>query len=221
MKTDEAGDVPPETWRTTMSNSTATVYFVTGASRGIGLGFAKQLVERPNAVVFAGVRNPAALNKHFPHPPSNFHVVQCDVTSDDSVSAAVEVVSRTAGRVDVLINNAAIENGLDIRDTSVDSFRSVLETNVVGVHRTTRAFMPLVLKSSVKKVINMSSNFGSIALNDRSICGAYNTSKAALNMLTVQYKNEYAKEGVVFVPMHPGDVIPRSRGTLIFRYLQT
>ena len=195
-----------------MAESAVIVYFVTGASRGIGLEFIRQLVGRPNAVVFAGVRNPAALNKHFPDPPSNVHVVQCDVTSDESVSAAVETVSKIAGRVDVLINNAAIENGLDVRDTSVDSFRSVLETNLVGVHRTTRAFMPLVLKSSVKKVINMSSDFGSIALNDRSICGAYNTSKAGLNMLTVQYKNEYAEEDVIFIPMHPGNVIPTRLG---------
>jgi NAD(P)-dependent dehydrogenase (short-subunit alcohol dehydrogenase family) len=70
----------------------------------------------------------------------------------------------------------------------------------------TRAFLPLVLKSRVKKIVNMSSDFGSVALNDRSICGAYNTSKAALNMLTVQYKNEYVEEQVIFIPMHPGDV---------------
>jgi NAD(P)-dependent dehydrogenase (short-subunit alcohol dehydrogenase family) len=189
-----------------MSKNAETVYFITGASRGIGLEFIKQLVKRPNAIVFAGVRNPAAMKGPFPDPPSNLHVVQCDVTSDESVNAAVETAEKTAGRVDVLINNAGIENGFNIRDTSVDSFRSVLETNVVGVHRMTRAFLPLVLKSRVRKIVNMSSDYGSVALNDRSICGAYNTSKAALNMLTVQYKNEYAEEQVIFIPMHPGDV---------------
>jgi NAD(P)-dependent dehydrogenase (short-subunit alcohol dehydrogenase family) len=190
-----------------MSTNVETVYFITGASRGIGLEFTKQLTRRPHAVVFAGVRNPAALRQHFPDPrPTNLRVVQCDVTSADSVAAAFDTVSKTTGRVDVLINNAGIENGLNIRGTSVDSFRSVLETNVVGVHRITRAFMPLVLMSPIKKVINISSDYGSVALNDRSICGAYSTSKAALNMLTVQYKNEYADEGVIFVPMHPGDV---------------
>lgn len=204
-----------------MSKSAETVYFVTGASRGIGLEFIKQLVERPNAVIFAGVRNPAALKQQFPDPPSNLHIVQCDVTSDNSVSAAVDAVSKTAGRVDVLINNAGIENGLNIRDTSVDSFRSVLETNVVGVHRMIRAFMPLVLKSPIKKVINISSDYGSIALNDRAICGAYNTSKAALNMLTVQYKNEYVEDGVIFIPMHPGDVFPQLWPGLIARFSPT
>ena len=118
----------------------------------------------------------------------------------------METVSKEAGRVDVLINNAGIDNGLSIRETPVDSIRSVLETNVVGVHRVTRAFLPLVLESSVKKVINISSDYASIALNDRAYCGAYNISKAALNMLTVQYKNEYTNEGVIFIPLHPGDV---------------
>lgn len=183
-----------------------TVYFVTGASRGIGLEFINQLIKRPNSIVFAGVRNPPSLQKYYPSPPSNLHILQCDVTSDESVAAAAEAISKTAGKVDVLINNAGIDNGFTIRETSVDSFRSVLETNVVGVHRVTRAFLPLVLKSSVKKVINISSDYASIALNDRAYCGAYNTSKAALNMLTVQYKNEYADDGVIFIPLHPGDV---------------
>jgi NAD(P)-dependent dehydrogenase (short-subunit alcohol dehydrogenase family) len=198
-----------------MSKNAETVYFITGASRGIGLEFIKQLVKRPNATVFAGVRNPAAMKEPFPDPPSNLHVVQCDVTSDESVNSAAETVEKTAGKLDVLINNAGIENGLNIRDSSVDSFRSVLETNVVGVHRMTRGFLPLVLKSGIKKIVNISSDFGSVALNDRSICGAYNTSKAALNMLTVQYKNEYADEQVIFIPMHPGDVLPSHFITLM------
>ena len=184
-----------------------TVYFVTGASRGIGLEFIKQLVKRENSVVYAGVRNPASMENHFPSPrPDNLHIVQCDVTSDDSISAAAQIVAKVTGRVDVLINNAGIDNGLCIRETSAESFRTVLDTNVVGVHRMLRAFLPLVSASSVKKVINMSSDYGSVALNNRNYAGAYSTSKAALNMLTVQYKNEYPEEGITFILMQPGDV---------------
>jgi NAD(P)-dependent dehydrogenase (short-subunit alcohol dehydrogenase family) len=184
-----------------------TVYFITGASRGIGLEFIHQLVKREKSVVYAGVRNPASLEKHFPSPrPENLHIVPCDVISDESVQAAASIVSEKSGRVDVLINNAGIDNGLSIRETSVDSFRIVLETNLVGVHRMVRAFLPLISRSSIKKIINISSDFGSVALNDRRFAGAYNTSKAALNMLTVQYKNEYAEEGIIFIPLHPGDV---------------
>ena len=181
------------------------MYFVTGTSRGIGLEFIKQLVTRENSIVYAGVRNVSSLPKAFPTLPANLHIIQCDVISDLSVACAVEMVEKTSGRV-VLINNAAIDNRLSIKDTSIASFQVVIETHFVGVHRVTRAFLPLIQKSSIKKVVNISSDFGSIELNDRSIAGAYNTSKAALNMLTVQYKNEYADDGIIFIPMHPGDV---------------
>ena len=186
-----------------------TIYFITGASRGIGLEFVHQLVKRPNTTVYAGVRTPSSLEKYYPSPPANLHIVQCDVTSDQSVATAAKLVSQTSGRVDVLINNAGIDHSnKPIRETSIAAFRSIIETNLVGVHRMTKDFLPLVQKSLVKKIINMSSDFGSVELNDRSTAGAYNTSKAALNMLTVQYKNEYAEEGIIFIPMHPGDVYP-------------
>ena len=195
---------PPSTKPISMSE---IVYFITGASRGIGLEFINQLVKREKSIVYAGVRNPASLENHFRSPrPDNLHIVQCDVTSDESVEGAATIVSEKSGKVDVLINNAGIDNGLSIRETSVDSLRMVLETNVVGVHRMIRAFLPLISASSIKKIINISSDFGSIALNDRNFAGAYNTSKAALNMLTVQYKNEFAEEGIIFIPLHPGDV---------------
>ena len=184
-----------------------TVYFITGASRGIGLEFVRQLVKRENSIVFAGVRNPASMDKQFPAPrPDNLHIVQCDVASNESVAAAASSVAKLSGKVDVLINNAGIDNRCSIRETSAESLQSVLDTNVVGVYRMIKAFVPLLSASSIKKVINISSDYGSVAMNDRYYCGAYNVSKAALNMLTVQYKNEYLKEGITFIPMHPGDV---------------
>ena len=54
----------------------------------------------------------------------------------------------------------------------------------------------------------MSSDFGRIAMNDRKEYGAYNVSKAGLNMLVTQFTNEYAEEGITFIPMHPGYVTP-------------
>jgi NAD(P)-dependent dehydrogenase (short-subunit alcohol dehydrogenase family) len=184
-----------------------TVYFVTGASRGIGHEFINQLLKRTDSIVYAGVRNPSSLKDHFPSPPENLHIVQCDVTSDESVTSAANSVAKGPGRVDVLINNAGIDHPFGIKETTVSAFRDVLETNVIGVHRMIRTFLPLMESSSVKKVINISSDFGSVALNDRSFAGAYNTSKAALNMLTVQYKNEYADQEIIFIPLHPGDVL--------------
>ena len=72
-----------------------------------------------------------------------------------------------------------------------------------------KAFIPLMAESSIKKVICLSSDFGSIAMNDRKEFGAYNVSKADVNMLVTQFKNEYASDGIInlFIPMHPGYVI--------------
>jgi NAD(P)-dependent dehydrogenase (short-subunit alcohol dehydrogenase family) len=69
-----------------------------------------------------------------------------------------------------------------------------------------QTFIPLLETSKVKKVICISSDFGSVAMNDRKEFGAYNVSKAGLNMLMIQFKNEYADEGITFISMHPGYV---------------
>jgi NAD(P)-dependent dehydrogenase (short-subunit alcohol dehydrogenase family) len=186
---------------------TETVYFIAGASRGIGLEFVKQLVKRPEAVVFAGVRSPCSLESQFPSGPTNLRILKCDVTSDHDVSACVDAVARSVyKRIDVLINNAGIDNFLPIRRTSPEQLQLVLETNLVAPLRIMKAFIPLLEQSPVKKVICMSSDFGSIAMNDRKEFGAYNVSKAGLNQLVIQFKNEYAEEGITFIPMHPGYV---------------
>ena len=190
---------------------TWTVYFIAGASRGIGLEFVKQLVKRPEAIVFAGVRTPSSLESQFPAMPGNLKILKCDVTSDDDVSACVNAVAQsTYRRIDVLINNAGIDNFLPIRTTSPEQLRKVLETNLVAPLRIMKAFIPLMETSSVKKVVCLSSDFGSIAMNDRKEFGAYNVSKAGLNQLVVQFKNEYREEGVTFIPIHPGFVSPKT-----------
>jgi len=186
---------------------TETVYFIAGASRGIGLEFVKQLLDRPETIVFAGVRTPSSLESQFPSLPANLRILKCDVTSDDDAWACVAAIAQSQyKRIDVLINNAGIDNYLPIRTTTPEELRWVLETNLVAPLRIMRAFISLLEKSLVKKVICISSDFGSIAMNDRKEFGAYNVSKAGLNQLVVQFKNEYADEGITFIPMHPGYV---------------
>jgi NAD(P)-dependent dehydrogenase (short-subunit alcohol dehydrogenase family) len=182
------------------------VYFIAGASRGIGLEFVNQLLKRSEAIVFAGARNPSSLQKCFNSVPKNLIILSCDVTSDEDVSNCVKAVESTYKRVDVLINNAGIDNFLPIRATTPEQLQWVLETNLIAPLRIMKAFIPLMSTSTVKKVICMSSDFGSIANNNRKEFGAYNVSKAGLNMLVVQFKNEYAEDGITFIPMHPGYV---------------
>ena len=132
-------------WATRLSSTMIeTVYFVTGASRGINLEFVSQLTKRSNSIVYIDVRNPSSLQKVFPSLLSNLHIIQCDVISNDSISAATKYLSKLLERVNILINNTGTDNSLVLRDTEVSSFRSVLDTNLVGVHRVTRAFLPLI-----------------------------------------------------------------------------
>jgi len=184
-----------------------TVYFIAGASRGIGLEFVRQLVKRQETIVFAGVRTLSSLEKHFNPRPKNLTILKCDITNDNDVSNCVKAIAESCyKRVDVLVNNAGIDNFLPIRTTSAEQLQWVLETNLVAPLRVMKAFIPLMSRSTVKKVICMSSDFGSITNNDRKEFGAYNVSKAGLNMLVVQFKNEYAQDGITFIPMHPGYV---------------
>ena len=186
---------------------TDTVYFIAGASRGIGLEFVQQLVKRPNTIVFAGVRTPSSLAKHFDPLPKNLVILKCDVTSDADVADCANIIANGEHkRVDVLINNAGIDNFLPIRTTTPDQLRWVLETNLLAPLRVLYTIIPLMSTSLVKKVICISSDFGSIAMNDRKEYGAYNVSKAGLNMLVTQFKNEYADDGITVIPMHPGYV---------------
>ncbi|MFC0542987.1 SDR family NAD(P)-dependent oxidoreductase [Kutzneria chonburiensis] len=177
-----------------------TAILITGANKGLGLATARQLVSAGHKV-FLGSRDAArglrAANDVGAMP------VQLDVTDDASVAAAAEVVA-AAGGLDVLINNAGIQ--AEMSSTGVlgagehtgDIMRTTLETNVIGPVRVLHAFLPLLQQSSAPVVVNVSSGLASLAsLSDPSFQGygypgvAYPTSKAALNMITVQYAKAF------------------------------
>ena len=118
--------------------------------------------------------------------------VQLDVTDDASVDRAAGVVENRSGGLDVLVNNAGIAGDqLPPDQTSIADLRRVLETNVVGATAVIRAFTSLLDDSASPVVVNVSSAVGSLTLNAapdaRWSTLAYPMSKAARNMLTVQY----------------------------------
>lgn len=186
------------------------VVIVTGASRGIGREFALQLARRPGVVVYAGIRD---VRCSFPDSGS-LRPLQCDVTSDLSVESFYASISHLEERVDVLINNAGIDLLTPIHDTSVADFRSILETNLLGVHRMIKTFLPLLRNSS--KIVNIGSRYASNALNVWRERGAYSVASAGLNMLTTQYKNAFP-DGPVIISIHPGRVPLSSRATDVYR----
>ncbi|KAH7635586.1 hypothetical protein B0T09DRAFT_298272 [Sordaria sp. MPI-SDFR-AT-0083] len=199
-------------------------FLITGASRGLGLAFVKELASRKSSEVskiFAGARNNvAALQELFQNDP-RVHFVKLDVSNQESVKeAAAEVEKQLEGKgLDVLINNAAIchydmqkmTNPTVEKDImrEMNGLEEEFLVNVLGVQYTTRDFLPLLEKSELKKVVNITSTFGSISsASDTAVawspCPAYKISKAALNALTVQYALEYQNKGFSFIALCPG-----------------
>ncbi|WP_025272482.1 SDR family oxidoreductase [Haloglycomyces albus] len=189
---------------------------ITGSNKGIGLATARELGSRGNNVILAArsqqrVHDAAdALSRE----GINADPVELDVTDSTSVSAAVHHVTDTYGKLDVLINNAGIAMSDGSGNTSEltrDTMHRVFETNVYGVLTVTNAFLPLLHKSPGGQIINVSSEAGSLNVAGREDtpladiqAGAYGTSKAALNMLTIAYAKELRSTPISVNAVSPG-----------------
>jgi NAD(P)-dependent dehydrogenase (short-subunit alcohol dehydrogenase family) len=200
------------------------VALVTGANQGIGLQIAKDLLTH-GFTVLVGSRNPergeAAANEVGP----DAHAVQLDVTDASSIAAAAKRIRSEFGRLDVLINNAAISNtrrrpGMSVEEfskstrpsnVSLDELRAVFETNVFGVVAVTQAMLPLLREAPAARIVNVSSGVGSLTLNSdptfpwRSIFGpVYPASKTALNAMTLAMAIELESTGIKVNACSPG-----------------
>jgi NAD(P)-dependent dehydrogenase (short-subunit alcohol dehydrogenase family) len=183
------------------------IIFITGANKGLGHEAARRLIGLGHTVLLGardaerGREAAAALGARF---------VQIDVTDDASVAAAASDVAAHEGRVDVLINNAGVHGPVgDPGSLTGAGALAVLDTNVVGVVRTTSAFLPLLGKSQDPAIVNVSSGMGSLAfthdpdrVESKVVVPLYTASKAALTMLTTQYAK--ALPGIRINAVDPG-----------------
>jgi len=169
-----------------MSGMTTTL--ITGANRGLGFEAARRLIADGHEV-WLGARDADRGRAAAEELGARF--VKLDVTDDASVAAAADAV----GALDVLINNAGIVGDRKpVLETTADDIRRVYDTNVFGVVRVTRAFLPLLEHSDNPVIVNVSSGMGSIGvtsdperLESTIVSLAYPSSKTALNMLTSQW----------------------------------
>lgn len=169
-----------------------TTTLITGGNRGLGYEVARRLIDAGHTVwigardVSGGQQSSDRLGAHF---------VQLDVTDDASVEAAVAIIQARVGHLDVLINNAGILGEVAApEEMTADQLSDVYETNVFGLVRVTRAFLPLLRKGTDPSVINVTSGMGSFTLThdparveSQYILAAYGSSKSAVTMLTTQY----------------------------------
>lgn len=183
---------------------------ITGASRGIGLGLAREMAARGWRVL-AGARHPAAAHDLQAAvreaAPGSIDVLTLDVRSDGSVRGAAEEAAAKVRTLDALVNNAGVfpeERDEPLESLPLDFFGEAFAVNVVGVARVTRTFLPLLARSTHPRVINISSLTGSISQKEDSRQYCYSASKAALNMLTRAMAAELRPRGITVVAVTPG-----------------
>jgi NAD(P)-dependent dehydrogenase (short-subunit alcohol dehydrogenase family) len=196
------------------------VALVTGANKGIGFAIARGLLEL-GIGVYVGARDPArgenaAAILSEARPAARF--VHLDVTDSESIAAAADRIDREAGVLDILVNNA----GIVMRpvhppsETSVLEMRETFGTNVFGVVAVTNAMLPLLRRSRAGRIVNVTSDLGSLtkASHDPAFPQllAYNSSKAALNAVTITYSNELRDQGILVNAVSPGSVATDQNG---------
>ncbi|OAG00884.1 NAD(P)-binding protein [Paraphaeosphaeria sporulosa] len=191
-----------------------TITLITGANGGIGFELAAQLLGDASKHVLLGSRSfekgeAAVKELQTRNLPGSVELVQIDVTNEDSINAAVKEVEVKHGRLDALVNNAAIA---DAPGTSFRKLNEVFRTNVAGPYATVEAFAPLLEKSTrTPRIVNVSSGGGSIGLRlDPSNAfytlkgDQYRVSKAGLNMVNACQAVEYGPKGWKVFSFCPG-----------------
>ncbi|KAI1805609.1 NAD(P)-binding protein [Daldinia bambusicola] len=196
-------------------------YVVTGAGRGLGVEFLRQLSENPEAIVIGLVRNvEAAKKKAAEIGRPNIHIVHGDLDDYESLKKAAEETAKiTGGSLDYLIANGAYisyysaflglfdlsENPKALDEDLEKSFR----TNVNGNIHLINLFLPLIRKGQAKKVISISTGAADFALIKQykvEPSAPYAMSKAALNIAIAKYHAELSGEGILFLSISPGVV---------------
>jgi NAD(P)-dependent dehydrogenase (short-subunit alcohol dehydrogenase family) len=177
---------------------------ITGSSSGIGLALARRFATR-GWRVFATMRRPEgaqALRDEAARLGWRLTTPALDVTRDDSVTAAVDAaLAETGGRLDVLVNNAGYYALGALEETTSDELRAQLETNVIGVHRVTRAVLPAMRAHRDGTIVTLGSISGLVAVP---MSGPYHASKWALEGMIEALRLELLPFGVRVVLIEPG-----------------
>ena len=178
-------------------------YLVTGANRGIGLEYCRQLQERGDRVI--------AVCRSASDELKNLGIsveTGVDITADEEVT---DLVTRLDGQsIDVLINNAGIVERVNLDNLDFNSIRKQFEVNALGPLRLTQALLPNLKKGS--KVIMMTSRMGSIDDNTSGGSYGYRMSKVALSMAGKSLSLDLKARGIAVAILHPGLVKTRMTG---------
>jgi 2-keto-3-deoxy-L-fuconate dehydrogenase len=166
---------------------------VTGGGSGIGAAVVRELIAQGATV--------AALDLDPRRAPSGALTVPADVADDSSVRAAVQRVETELGRLDVLVNNAGIGAVGTVADNDDSEWLRVLDVNLLGIVRTSRAALPALRRSPAAAIVNTGSIAATAGLPQRAL---YSASKGAVLALTRAMAADHLAEGIRVNCVHPG-----------------
>jgi len=190
-----------------LTDAGARVALVTGANRGLGLETSRQLLAKGLRVVLTG-RDEEALRRaaaRLAPREDRVMTVPMDVTDAGSITRAQQAIEKRFGRVDVLVNNAAVllSEHDDILTTPAENYRRTFDSNVFAVIEVCRVFAPEMARARYGRIVNVSSGAGQFATMS-AYAPAYSMSKAALNALTRILAHTYPDSGVLINAVDPG-----------------
>jgi NAD(P)-dependent dehydrogenase (short-subunit alcohol dehydrogenase family) len=194
------------------------VALITGANKGIGLETGRQL-GRQGIHIIIGSRDAArgaAAAQKLQKEGISAESVKLDVTSAEDIAAAVRQVESKHGKLDILVNNAGVfceDFGKKPSEQSLEAWRKSFETNLFAVVAVTQAFLPLLKKAPAARIVNVSSQLGSLGWHSDPTSPiydfkipAYSASKTAVTAYTVQLAYEFRKTPIKVNAVHPGYV---------------
>jgi 2-keto-3-deoxy-L-fuconate dehydrogenase len=176
-----------------MSEFNNLVAIVTGGASGLGAATAALLHERGARV--------AVLDRSIEALPDEYFSVVCDVTDTAQVDDAVNVVVAHFGALDIVINNAGIGASGDISANDDDEWHRVLDVNIVGLARVSRAALPHLRKSAAASIVNTCSVVATVGVPNRAL---YSASKGAVAAVTLAMAADHVHEGIRVNAVNPG-----------------
>jgi NAD(P)-dependent dehydrogenase (short-subunit alcohol dehydrogenase family) len=182
------------------ATETPRVWFITGASGGFGRLLADELLRRGERVI-ATARDRSALQDLADTYPDTARTFALDVTRPEAITSVAEQAIAALGHVDVLVNNAGYGVNCAIEEVSEEEFDPMFQTNLYGLIRTTRAFLPHFRERRSGHILNLSSIGGLIGMPG---WGFYNTTKFAVEGFTEALAGEMKPLGVHVTAIEPG-----------------
>ena len=181
------------------------VALISGGSRGQGATEAELFVKEGAKVVIADILEPEgnAVAAQIREGGGDASFIRLDVTSEDDWRDAVEFTLNTYGRLDILINNAAIYKRTPIVQTDLDEWNQIMDINSTGVFLGTKHAVPAMQKSGGGSIINISSTAGLVGSERGS---AYGASKGSVRLFTKYTAIQHAEDGIRANSIHPGPI---------------